>query len=133
MLKKGWDAEGSPFKGQQFDPSMFDIPPSALNHSAVRRSEVGGDSSPRSSSPQRRTVHFGLGTRTPSEEEAASWQRLLPPDPPSCERAELEGWRSAVMDAAPSIPSKQNARCSGAPLLLQTASKIMFYPSVHGS
>ncbi|XP_071321862.1 nudC domain-containing protein 3 [Trachinotus anak] len=30
MLKKGWDAEGSPFKGQQFDPSLFDIPPSAV-------------------------------------------------------------------------------------------------------
>ncbi|XP_029371162.1 nudC domain-containing protein 3 [Echeneis naucrates] len=30
MLKKGWDAEGSPFKGQQFDPSQFDIPPSAV-------------------------------------------------------------------------------------------------------
>ncbi|XP_062869823.1 nudC domain-containing protein 3 [Trichomycterus rosablanca] len=30
MLKKGWDAEGSPFKGQQFDPSVFDIPPSAV-------------------------------------------------------------------------------------------------------
>lgn len=30
MLQKGWDAEGSPFKGQQFDPSMFDIPPSAV-------------------------------------------------------------------------------------------------------
>lgn len=30
MLKKGWDAEGSPFKGQDFDPSMFDIPPSAV-------------------------------------------------------------------------------------------------------
>ncbi|XP_019937858.2 nudC domain-containing protein 3 [Paralichthys olivaceus] len=30
MLKKGWDAEGSPFRGQQFDPSMFDIPPSAV-------------------------------------------------------------------------------------------------------
>ncbi|XP_077398667.1 nudC domain-containing protein 3 [Vanacampus margaritifer] len=30
MLKKGWEAEGSPFKGQQFDPSMFDIPPSAV-------------------------------------------------------------------------------------------------------
>lgn len=30
MLKKGWDAEGSPFKGQQFDPSMFDIPPGAV-------------------------------------------------------------------------------------------------------
>lgn len=30
MLKKGWDAEGSPFKGQAFDPSMFDIQPSAV-------------------------------------------------------------------------------------------------------
>ncbi|XP_037340240.2 nudC domain-containing protein 3 [Pungitius pungitius] len=30
MLKKGWEAEGSPFRGQQFDPSMFDIPPSAV-------------------------------------------------------------------------------------------------------
>ncbi|XP_076876775.1 nudC domain-containing protein 3 [Brachyhypopomus gauderio] len=30
MLKKGWDAEGSPFKGQQFDPSMFNIPPSSV-------------------------------------------------------------------------------------------------------
>ncbi|KPP61152.1 nudC domain-containing protein 3-like [Scleropages formosus] len=30
MLKKGWDAEGSPFKGQKFDPTMFDIPPSAV-------------------------------------------------------------------------------------------------------
>lgn len=30
MLKKGWDAEGSPFKGQQFDPSLFDIPSSAV-------------------------------------------------------------------------------------------------------
>ncbi|XP_040914315.1 nudC domain-containing protein 3 [Toxotes jaculatrix] len=30
MLKKGWDAEGSPFKGQKFDPSAFDIPPSAV-------------------------------------------------------------------------------------------------------
>lgn len=30
MLKKGWDAEGSPFKGQQFDPSMFDVPSSAV-------------------------------------------------------------------------------------------------------
>lgn len=30
MLKKGWDAEGSPFKGQEFDPSMFDIPSSAV-------------------------------------------------------------------------------------------------------
>ncbi|KAL0965192.1 hypothetical protein UPYG_G00278010 [Umbra pygmaea] len=30
MLKKGWEADGSPFKGQEFDPSMFDIPPSAV-------------------------------------------------------------------------------------------------------
>ncbi|XP_058877574.1 nudC domain-containing protein 3-like [Acipenser ruthenus] len=30
MLQKGWDAEGSPFKGQQFDPAMFDIPPGAV-------------------------------------------------------------------------------------------------------
>ncbi|XP_066570365.1 nudC domain-containing protein 3 [Amia ocellicauda] len=30
MLKKGWDAEGSPFKGQEFDPAMFNIPPSAV-------------------------------------------------------------------------------------------------------
>ncbi|XP_060924267.1 nudC domain-containing protein 3 [Limanda limanda] len=30
MLKKGWDAEGSPFRGQDFDPSMFDIPPNAV-------------------------------------------------------------------------------------------------------
>ncbi|KTG05816.1 hypothetical protein cypCar_00018734 [Cyprinus carpio] len=30
MLKKGWNAEGSPFKGQDFDPSMFNIPPSAV-------------------------------------------------------------------------------------------------------
>ncbi|XP_029941282.1 nudC domain-containing protein 3 [Salarias fasciatus] len=30
MLKKGWNADGSPFRGQQFDPSMFDIPPSAV-------------------------------------------------------------------------------------------------------
>ncbi|KAJ8386025.1 hypothetical protein AAFF_G00178460 [Aldrovandia affinis] len=30
MLKKGWDAEGSPFKGQKFDPAMFDIPASAV-------------------------------------------------------------------------------------------------------
>ncbi|XP_056322723.1 nudC domain-containing protein 3 [Danio aesculapii] len=30
MLKKGWNAEGSPFKGQEFDPSMFNIPPSAV-------------------------------------------------------------------------------------------------------
>jgi len=25
MLKKGWDCEGSPFKGQQFDPKMFNV------------------------------------------------------------------------------------------------------------
>lgn len=30
MLKKGWDAEGSPFKGQAFDPSMFKISPGAV-------------------------------------------------------------------------------------------------------
>ncbi|XP_005988256.1 nudC domain-containing protein 3 [Latimeria chalumnae] len=30
MLKKGWDAEGSPFKGQKFDPSMFNISPGAV-------------------------------------------------------------------------------------------------------
>ncbi|KAF4108542.1 nudC domain-containing protein 3 [Onychostoma macrolepis] len=30
MLKKGWNAEGSPFKGQDFDPSLFNIPPSAV-------------------------------------------------------------------------------------------------------
>jgi hypothetical protein len=26
MLKKAWNAEGSPFKGQPFDPSKFNIP-----------------------------------------------------------------------------------------------------------
>ena len=30
MLKQGWDAEGSPFKGQEFDPKMFDINSSAV-------------------------------------------------------------------------------------------------------
>ncbi|KTG00895.1 hypothetical protein cypCar_00026579 [Cyprinus carpio] len=30
MLKMGWNAEGSPFKGQEFDPSMFNVPPSAV-------------------------------------------------------------------------------------------------------
>ena len=30
MLKQGWDAEGSPFKGQQFDPKMFDIQKNAV-------------------------------------------------------------------------------------------------------
>ncbi|XP_073444748.1 nudC domain-containing protein 3 [Dendrobates tinctorius] len=30
MLKKGWDADGSPFKGQAFDPSMFNISPGAV-------------------------------------------------------------------------------------------------------
>uniref|UniRef100_UPI00398F094E nudC domain-containing protein 3 n=1 Tax=Pristiophorus japonicus TaxID=55135 RepID=UPI00398F094E len=30
MLKKGWDAEGSPFKGQMFDPSLFNISPGAV-------------------------------------------------------------------------------------------------------
>ncbi|XP_053125911.1 nudC domain-containing protein 3 [Hemicordylus capensis] len=31
MLKKGWDAEGSPFRGQKFDPSMFSISPGAVH------------------------------------------------------------------------------------------------------
>ena len=26
MLRKAWDAEGSPFKGQPFDPSKFNLP-----------------------------------------------------------------------------------------------------------
>ncbi|XP_075714754.1 nudC domain-containing protein 3 [Rhinoderma darwinii] len=30
MLKKGWDADGSPFKGQTFDPSMFNISPGSV-------------------------------------------------------------------------------------------------------
>lgn len=30
MLKKGWDAEGSPFRGQTFDPSLFNISPGAV-------------------------------------------------------------------------------------------------------
>merc|ERR1711892_16309 len=30
MLKQGWDAEGSPFKGQEFDPKMFDIQKNAV-------------------------------------------------------------------------------------------------------
>ncbi|XP_073509880.1 nudC domain-containing protein 3 isoform X2 [Phyllobates terribilis] len=30
MLKKGWEADGSPFKGQAFDPSMFNITPGAV-------------------------------------------------------------------------------------------------------
>ncbi|XP_036846815.1 nudC domain-containing protein 3 isoform X1 [Manis javanica] len=30
MLKKGWDAEGSPFRGQRFDPAMFNISPGAV-------------------------------------------------------------------------------------------------------
>nr|XP_033803749.1 nudC domain-containing protein 3 isoform X2 [Geotrypetes seraphini] len=30
MLKKGWDSEGSPFRGQRFDPSMFNISPGAV-------------------------------------------------------------------------------------------------------
>ncbi|XP_016074761.1 PREDICTED: nudC domain-containing protein 3 [Miniopterus natalensis] len=30
MLKKGWDAEGSPFRGQRFDPAMFSISPGAV-------------------------------------------------------------------------------------------------------
>ncbi|XP_064628139.1 nudC domain-containing protein 3-like [Lineus longissimus] len=28
MLQKAWDAEGSPFKGQKFDPSKFNVAPS---------------------------------------------------------------------------------------------------------
>ncbi|NP_001091128.1 uncharacterized protein LOC100036878 isoform X1 [Xenopus laevis] len=30
MLKKGWDADGSPFKGQNFDPSVFNISPGSV-------------------------------------------------------------------------------------------------------
>lgn len=30
MLKKGWNSEGSPFKGQDFDPKMFNISPGAV-------------------------------------------------------------------------------------------------------
>ncbi|XP_075580161.1 nudC domain-containing protein 3 [Pelecanus crispus] len=30
MLKKGWDTVGSPFRGQKFDPSMFNISPGAM-------------------------------------------------------------------------------------------------------
>lgn len=30
MLKKGWDAQGSPFRGQRFDPAMFNISPGAV-------------------------------------------------------------------------------------------------------
>ncbi|KAM5170498.1 nudC domain-containing protein 3 isoform 2-T2 [Mantella aurantiaca] len=30
MLKKGWDADGSPFRGQAFDPSIFNISPGAV-------------------------------------------------------------------------------------------------------
>ncbi|KAF5916837.1 hypothetical protein HPG69_012196, partial [Diceros bicornis minor] len=30
MLQKGWDAEGSPFRGQRFDPAMFNISPGAV-------------------------------------------------------------------------------------------------------
>ncbi|NWW95427.1 NUDC3 protein, partial [Rhynochetos jubatus] len=30
MLKKGWDTEGSPFRGQKFDPAMFNISPGAV-------------------------------------------------------------------------------------------------------
>jgi len=31
MLKKGWDAEGSPFKGTKFDPSNFNISSNAVD------------------------------------------------------------------------------------------------------
>ncbi|CAK8672624.1 unnamed protein product [Clavelina lepadiformis] len=30
MLKKGWDAEGSPFKRQEFDPKMFNVSPGGV-------------------------------------------------------------------------------------------------------
>nr|CAB3264482.1 nudC domain-containing protein 3-like [Phallusia mammillata] len=30
MLKKGWNVDGSPFKGQQFDPKMFNISPGSV-------------------------------------------------------------------------------------------------------
>lgn len=30
MLRKAWDAEGSPFKGQEFDPSKFSVDPSGV-------------------------------------------------------------------------------------------------------
>nr|XP_025038728.1 nudC domain-containing protein 3 isoform X2 [Pelodiscus sinensis] len=30
MLKKGWDVEGSPFRGQKFNPAMFNISPGAV-------------------------------------------------------------------------------------------------------
>ncbi|XP_074837748.1 nudC domain-containing protein 3 isoform X2 [Carettochelys insculpta] len=30
MLKKGWDVEGSPFRGQKFDPAMFNISAGAV-------------------------------------------------------------------------------------------------------
>ena len=30
MLKKGWEAEGSPFKGQEFDPGMFNVDPASV-------------------------------------------------------------------------------------------------------
>lgn len=33
-LKKAWDAEGSPFKGQPFDPSKFNLPGSSFNPGA---------------------------------------------------------------------------------------------------
>jgi hypothetical protein len=31
MLKKAWDAEGSPFKGQPFDPSKFNLSGGNMN------------------------------------------------------------------------------------------------------
>jgi hypothetical protein len=30
-LKKAWDADGSPFKGQPFDPSKFNLTGSQMN------------------------------------------------------------------------------------------------------
>ena len=32
MLKRAWDAEGSPFKGQPFDPSKCSVDPSGIMH-----------------------------------------------------------------------------------------------------
>lgn len=31
MLKKAWNAEGSPFKGQPFDPSKFNLSNNNMN------------------------------------------------------------------------------------------------------
>lgn len=46
MLKKAWDAEGSPFKGQPFDPSKFNLPGSnSMNLNLDKWWEVTGLSS----------------------------------------------------------------------------------------